>query len=217
MDVLVLRLPTGGSRALKPGEDALDGSNADPSGRGVSAVDVVIAGGGVIAGYEGNRNLARTRQNLSSAYRSLGQLDLASRLLIEARDGLRQVVREVPGHVIYRGDLASACADLAHLMNQRGKPTDAIDAAVESITIFNELARVDPENMAFRRLLASAHEAAAEGHESLGQIDAALRDRRNRLVILERQEAGRSCFAFLSIAAFISRRALSRRRGPRRT
>ena len=120
------------------------------------------------------RNLARTRQNTAGAHRSLGQLDEALRLLTEARDGLRRAVRDLPGHVIDRGDLASACTDCAELLNQLARPDEALSSAREAIAIFDELARVDPENSAYRTFLSTAHASAAPGH------------RRSRLTLLER-------------------------------
>jgi tetratricopeptide (TPR) repeat protein len=135
------------------------------------------------------RNLARTRQRLGDIYVALSQLDKALPLLIEARDGLRQVVQAVPGHVIYRGDLAAVSFDLASLLNRSGKFAEAIESARESTAILDDLARVDPANAVFRGLLAEVHDVAAHGHESLGHADAALGHRRIRLSILERLSA----------------------------
>jgi len=137
------------------------------------------------------RNLARTRHSLGVAYQKLGRREQARREMEDARAGLRRALDSVPGHVLYRGDLAEVCSDLANLMNDLKRPGEAVEAVRESLDLYNDLARVDPENIRFRDHLADAHEAAAQAHEALGNTGAALRDRRARLALLRRIAADR--------------------------
>lgn len=158
---------------------------------------------------EHQENLALILRRVGEACESLGRLDAAMAAYAGMRDLRMTLAESAPDDRVAQFDLSLAHFLLAGIHEAQGRPVDALGERLQDLAISERLVAADPENLRWRRELATTLSRVAALLQRLGETPRALTllqrlvEHRRQLVARTGDAAGRQDLAdaLLRVAA----------------
>jgi serine/threonine protein kinase/tetratricopeptide (TPR) repeat protein len=120
-------------------------------------------------------DVARARGRVGMIEKALGHHDVAEREFRQALTELKELVARVPGHPVYRRDLAATSFYLAELLVQLGRLPEAEQFHRSALSLRESLAGEFPTEPYYRLTAATSSTALGTTLQLLGRLDEAER------------------------------------------
>jgi len=120
--------------------------------------------------------LGQAQLDLGEIINEIGTIEDSIIIFEQARDNIKQVVREVPGVPEYRFLLARTRVFLANRYDKASRPDDAREAFEQALSDFGHLARANPKDRRYRANQAETLQLRADFLWDHGDLDGSRRD-----------------------------------------